>query len=870
MRVVPHSPRDDNLHLLPPRKTTDARVRSKLGLQAHVPQLLLDELGRQGARSKTQAQRLLLVQALNHLGPPHLLELLTRQPRVVLVRLVEPLDLVLVGTLGLPARAQRLDNQLLHSPVLAADDVHLLHVLLLLLGELLGLLLVGLAVLARAVAPLDVLVGRLIEVLLEVVEGVLGNVGDTHVLVAPHGAGLGLGLAAEHLDDGRLAGAVGADHGNARRERGLERDVAHGGLVLAGVGEGAVVHLDDGLALGLDAVEQTGLGEGEGEVLVRELVVGLGAGHALDEGRQVALVVLELAVVLVVDDMGDDAVEETRVVRHDARRHGGERREVVLEPRDVGDVQVVGGLVEQEDVGVHEHSAGKRELHLPAAGKAGHDGVDAGRGVGVLDEAEIGEALPDVGLGALGAHVAHVLDDGHVLLRALDVVLNVHSLEHVLGGEPVNLAVGNRTHEGGLAAAVVAADAVALAALQVKARVVEKDLGTIAERELAVAKVLALLVLVLGGLLGRHLLEAARLERGADADGVGLGQEGREVGAHGDELPLEVVEVEVVDHARHHGGDVFEVGADGRIRHLERGRGGRHSLKNGGHAHLGAHALLLLLGVDLVLQLLERLERLVGDTAGLRVRELVGEALDAGHQLGEEGLGLAGVVDELGHVVDDDGNLALDLCLLLGSPADEEGHRDGERGGVDRLHEHGGRERVHGLGNLLGRLDGLDEGGHKGLDVPVVARGARELHGLGGHLLDLLLGVPHRLGDDGDGLRERLGEGEGMLVGELAQEHEGPHLGLPLGVGNGLVDHGLDGLHGPGAGARHEGGAGLLSESADLGLLVSAGPEDRGEEGHDEGLDDGAAHAGERLDGDDGVLQSLGLLNHLLQRVDRA
>mmetsp|Transcript_42409 Transcript_42409/g.82956 ORF Transcript_42409/g.82956 Transcript_42409/m.82956 type:complete len:387 (-) Transcript_42409:1245-2405(-) len=385
--------------------------------------------------------------------------------------------------------------------------------------------------------------------LLDVVERVLRHVGDTHVLVAPERARLGLDLEAEHLDDRRLAGAVGADDSDARVEAGLEVDVAHRGARVAGVGEGAVLHLDDRLALGLDAVEETGLGEGEGKVLVRQLIVGLGTGHALDEGREVAAVVLELAVVLIMDDVRHDAVEEAAVVRHDHRRHLGQPTEVGLEPRDVLDVEMVGGLVEQQDVGLHEHGAAQRELHLPPARQAGDDVVDAGGRHLVLLEPKLVELDADLSLGRLGDHGLDVLDDGHVLLPRLDVVLHVHRLEHVLGGEAVDLAVGDGTHQRRLAAAVVAAHAVALSALEMEARVVEQDLGSVPERELAVAQVLAVLVLVLDLDLGHRVLVAAALERRADGDRVHLGHEGREVGAHGDKLPLKVVKVEVPDHA---------------------------------------------------------------------------------------------------------------------------------------------------------------------------------------------------------------------------------------------------------------------------------------------------------------------------------
>ena len=56
-------------------------------------------------------------------------------------------------------------------------------------------LLLVLPVLTRGVPPLDVLVGGLVQVLLNVVEGVLGNVGNTQVGVLPDSAVVRLQLA---------------------------------------------------------------------------------------------------------------------------------------------------------------------------------------------------------------------------------------------------------------------------------------------------------------------------------------------------------------------------------------------------------------------------------------------------------------------------------------------------------------------------------------------------------------------------------------------------------------------------------------------------------------------------------------------------
>ena len=48
----------------------------------------------------------------------------------------------------------------------------------------------------------------------------------------------------------------------------------------------------------------------------------------------------------------------------------GKTSKVVLQPSDIDDVQMVSGLIEQQDISLEEHSAGQRELHLPTTGQA--------------------------------------------------------------------------------------------------------------------------------------------------------------------------------------------------------------------------------------------------------------------------------------------------------------------------------------------------------------------------------------------------------------------------------------------------------------------------------------------------------------------
>ena len=70
-------------------------------------------------------------------------------------------------------------------------------------------------VVLKVLENLDVLVWRLVLMPLEVMEGMLGNVGNTHVGVPVDAALVSHEFAGENLDDCRLASTVGTDNGDA-------------------------------------------------------------------------------------------------------------------------------------------------------------------------------------------------------------------------------------------------------------------------------------------------------------------------------------------------------------------------------------------------------------------------------------------------------------------------------------------------------------------------------------------------------------------------------------------------------------------------------------------------------------------------------
>jgi hypothetical protein len=98
---------------------------------------------------------------------------------------------------------------------------------------------------------------------------------------------------------------------------------------------------------------------------------------------------------------------------------------------------VVSGLVEQENVGLEEHGTSEGELHLPAT----REGANA-VGLALIVEAERLEGLDDLLLLAENTLVVeNELENRSVLIRAVNVVLDVEGADLVGRREALNLAI---------------------------------------------------------------------------------------------------------------------------------------------------------------------------------------------------------------------------------------------------------------------------------------------------------------------------------------------------------------------------------------------------------------------------------------------
>ena len=269
-------------------------------------------------------------------------------------------------------------------------------------------------------------------------ECVLGVVGHAHVGAQVAGAGGGRLQAGEEFHERGLAGAVGADECHVLAAVELEVDVAVDVLVAVGLGYALQAHdhvagarrigelkVDVLVALGQDdellfdlldladaLLRLGGLGGLVAELVDKDLHVGdvallggtLGA-HLL----QVVLALLEVAAVvagvgghatvLEGGDVVDAGVHEGAVVAddEDGAVVAGDK---TAQPLDALEVQVVGGLVQKQQVGVAQEELGERDAHLPAARELGAGALKVGD-----FEAQAGQDFAGVALELVAAQV---------------------------------------------------------------------------------------------------------------------------------------------------------------------------------------------------------------------------------------------------------------------------------------------------------------------------------------------------------------------------------------------------------------------------------------------------------------------------------
>mmetsp|Transcript_3229 Transcript_3229/g.6472 ORF Transcript_3229/g.6472 Transcript_3229/m.6472 type:complete len:563 (+) Transcript_3229:1213-2901(+) len=551
MWLLPHGSSEHKLDLLTSGKTTDVRVCCELRLESEIAEHFLNIGSSQWFTHHTGGSSLSGINLVNHLLVTHLFELSTGQPRGLSSWGILPLNLVLVTLLQLTAVEKLLDRAL---DTLFGGHLLFLELGLFFLGQTINLAL-GFSVLSGSVTPLNVLVWSLIQMTLNMMESVLGNICHTQVRMLPHKSIIWLQLSGEKFDHGRLTSSVWSNTGNTGVERHLECDVIENLLVSSWITKVHSSHLEDSSVFGVNTLKESWLWKNPLGLSILQVVVGLGLWSVLDKLSQVSTVLADLAS-LIMNNTSAHLVQESRVVRHNDRCHVRQGCEVVNQPLDVGNVKMVCRLIQQHNISLHQHSTGQSKLHLPSSRESSHSSI-----LHILGETNGSQSSLDFFLGDLlilsqSLIIGDEINDCSLSLGGIDVVLNIHSAELFLWWESIDLSIGNGSHQCGLSASVWSTETITLSTLQVKGSIHQKHLGTISKGEFAVAKILTFLLINLGLLL-LGLLEADGKESSSHLVGSWLRQVWSEVW-NNTVLPYLLIEVLEIHKSSSNSGDILE------------------------------------------------------------------------------------------------------------------------------------------------------------------------------------------------------------------------------------------------------------------------------------------------------------------------
>jgi len=186
-----------------------------------------------------------------------------------------------------------------------------------------------------------------------------------------------------------------------------------------------------------------------------------GAGFGLFPGEEILLPLVVVGVQHGLSLGGEaqkrrgNAVQEGPVVG-DAHHGAGEIEEAFLQHFQGGDIEIVGGLVEEKRVGLAQHEPGDKQPCLFAAGKAVHGQIELlgaqGEALGPGDHVD-GLAPVDDAVAVRGEDVAHLLG----LVELLAFLVEIDEFQARGRGHAAGVGrfqSGQKAEQGGLAAAV--------------------------------------------------------------------------------------------------------------------------------------------------------------------------------------------------------------------------------------------------------------------------------------------------------------------------------------------------------------------------------------------------------------------------------
>jgi hypothetical protein len=272
-------------------------------------------------------------------------------------------------------------------------------------------------------------------------------------------------------------------------------------------------------------------------------------------------------------------------------------------------------------------------------------------------------------------------------LVSVDIVLDVESSNFVGGRETFDLSVVDSSHKGRLSRPISSTKTVSVSSLQPQSSRVQQNLGTVSEGESTVTEILTLLLvfeyLNLLSLLESTLLQNITNDSSGGVGSNGVGKSQRDV-RNQTGVPFGHFEVPRVDEGSDEGSDVLNergTSVEGSFGFdLLDGNEDDGGTESGSldfeRGELGSVAVSLS-------DLSESLDGFNDNSSRFGIGDSVLDFDESGKELGKERSDGVFVVDEFGHVVDNNSDLSDGRSKLLSQSSREKRSHEGESRGVD-------------------------------------------------------------------------------------------------------------------------------------------------------------------------------------------
>mmetsp|Transcript_3538 Transcript_3538/g.5465 ORF Transcript_3538/g.5465 Transcript_3538/m.5465 type:complete len:290 (-) Transcript_3538:392-1261(-) len=220
-------------------------------------------------------------------------------------------------------------------------------------------------------------------------KGVLRHIGHTKIgmdfeFAATAQIG-GLGFSDNHFDQRRLSGTIRTQYGDTTAQRHFQIDIGELIGSRTGIGEIDRRHFQKFLRRSSNTLQPSRIGKFQFQLtfFVTQFKVVFGLWYFLHKGRHGTTVVYQLAIrtpnssLFVVNNVGTNAFHKGSIVRHtNDGRVVQIFQQIAYQPLDGSRIQVIGGFVQQQNIGIHQHRRNQTQFHLPTTGQGTNGTID--------------------------------------------------------------------------------------------------------------------------------------------------------------------------------------------------------------------------------------------------------------------------------------------------------------------------------------------------------------------------------------------------------------------------------------------------------------------------------------------------------------